>query len=92
MGFTVFRINVGNFYTKDERYIKSGVPRGFSDLFAVKDGRAYFIEVKVKPNKPTKDQLNFIDRMRERGCVAGVAYSVEEAIKIVKGDINEQIY
>lgn len=81
-GYTVFRINVGKFKLPDGRYFNAGAPNGFSDLFAVKDGRAYFIEVKVKPNKPTAAQLNFIARMRDRGCGAGVAYSVEEALGI----------
>lgn len=83
LGFCVFRINVGSGRTVDGRYFKTGVPRGFSDLVAVKDGRVFFIEVKVKPNRPTKEQLNFIEQMKCRyGAAAGVAYSVEEAERI----------
>ncbi len=83
LGFAVFRVNVGKFITKDRRYINSGLPRGFSDLFAVRNGKAYFIEVKVKPNKPTSEQLNFIEQMSNiYGCAAGVAYSVDDAERI----------
>lgn len=77
-----FRVNVGAFYTKDGRFIPSSLPPGFSDLFFVRSGRIYFIEVKVKPNKPTPEQLNFIEQMKKQGCGAGVAYSVEDALRI----------
>lgn len=80
--YIVFRANVGTVKTPDGRYFNTGLPKGFSDLFAVKNGKAYFIEVKVHPNTPTPEQLNFIDRMRKQGCSAGVAYSVEEALQI----------
>ena len=82
LGYTVFRANVGKVKMQDGRWFDTGLPQGFSDLFAVKSGRVYFIEVKVKPNKPTPEQLNFIERMIQQGCRAGVAYSVDEAVKI----------
>ena len=82
LGYTVFRANVGKVKMKDGRWFDTGLPKGFSDLFAVKSGHAYFIEVKVKPNKPTPEQLNFIERMIQQGCPSGVAYSVDEAVKI----------
>lgn len=85
LGYVVFRVNVIGAYTRDGRYIPPTVPAGFSDLFTVKDGRVSFIEVKVRPNKPTEEQLNFIDQMRSAGCSAGVAYSVEDAVAIAGG-------
>lgn len=78
----VFRANVGKVRLADGRWFDTGLPKGFSDLFFIKDGRVYFIEVKVKPNKPSNEQLNFIEQMKKRGCGAGVAYSVEDALKI----------
>ena len=84
LGFCVFRANVGKFQTKDGRWFDTGLPRGFSDLFAVRDGRVYFLEVKTDTGKPSKEQLNFIAVMRDRyGCVAGVVRSVEEAVELV---------
>jgi len=85
LGYTVFRANVGKVKMKDGRWFDTGLPKGFSDLFAVKDGRVYFIECKIHPRKPTAEQVQFIERMREQGCRAGVAYTVEEAMEIVKG-------
>lgn len=82
-GFAVFRANVGKVRTPDGRFFDTGLPKGFSDLFAVKDGRIFFIEVKVKPRKPTKEQLDFLKAMKDfYSCDGGVAYSVEEARNI----------
>lgn len=82
-GFCVFRANVGTVRMADGRFFKTGLPKGFSDLFAIKDGRIYFIETKVHPNKPTMEQNHFLYIMRTMyGCEGGVAYTVEEARKI----------
>ncbi len=82
----VFRINVGGFMTNDGRYITTGVPKGFSDLFGVRksDGRAFFIEVKNEKGKATKEQINFLKRMKQYGAITGVARSGEEAVRIIK--------
>lgn len=81
-GFAVFRANVGKVRMKDGRFFDTGLPVGFSDLFAVRNGRIYFIEVKVKPNKPSQKQLDFLEQMKKRGCIGGVVYSVDEAINL----------
>lgn len=86
-GFKVFRTNVGKVRLADGRFFDTGLPKGFSDLFAVKDGRAYFFETKVKPYKPTKEQLIFLSVMRRAGCKAGIAYTIED----VKEIINDKI-
>lgn len=83
MDFIVFRANVGKVKLEDGRWFNTGLPRGFSDLFAIKDGKVYFIEVK-KPNGVVgEDQINFIKQMQNKGCTAGIVYSVEEAISLV---------
>lgn len=81
----VFRINVGGFKTKDGRYVSTGVPRGFSDLFGVrkKDGRAVFIEVKNAKGKTSEYQDNFLKQMKKVGAIVGIARSGTEAVKIV---------
>ena len=85
IGLTVFRANVGKIKLSDGRWFDTGLPKGFSDLFAVKDGKAYFIEVKKPGGTVSPEQINFIDQMQKRGCVAGIAHSSEEAIEIVNG-------
>ena len=84
LGYCVFRANVGRFQTKDGRWFDTGLPRGFSDLFAVKDGKIYFLEVKSETGKPSAEQLSFLAVMRDRyGCVAEIVRSVDDAIKAV---------
>lgn len=79
----MFRCNVGRVKLADGRWFSTGLPKGFSDLFACKHGNTYFIEVKVRPNKPTPEQLTFIETMRFNGFTAGCVYSVEEAVMLV---------
>lgn len=84
LGYAVFRANVGKFQTKDGRWFDTGLPKGFSDLFAIKNGKIYFLEVKAETGKPTAEQLNFLAVMRDRyGCITGIVRSVEEAVKLV---------
>jgi hypothetical protein len=86
LGYAVFRANVGKFQTKDGRWFDTGLPKGFSDLFAIKNGKIFFLEVKTPTGKPTAEQLNFLAVMRDRyGCVTGIVRSVEEAVKLVDG-------
>ena len=83
LGYAVFRANVGRFQTKDGRWFDTGLPKGFSDLFAIKDGRVYFLEVKTETGKASPEQLNFLAVMHDRyGCITGIVRSVEGAVKL----------
>ena len=85
IGCTVFRANVGKVKMQDGRYFDTGLPKGFSDLFGFRpDGKIFFIEVKNKVGRVRPEQKQFISRMLELGIPAGVARSVEDAIKIVR--------
>ena len=78
----VFRTNSGSVKLDNGKQFR-GLPAGFSDIMLIRpDGVTCFIEMKVKPNKPTDKQLTFIDRMKRFNCLAGVAYSVDEALTI----------
>jgi len=46
-------------------------------------GVSVFIECKVGRDKLRPEQKVFLDDMRERGCIVGVAHSVEEAQEIL---------
>lgn len=84
----IFRVNVGAFRTADGRFITSGVPKGFPDLFGFRksDGKAVFIEVKTSKGRPSAEQKKFLETMRNYGVIAGVCRNPEEAINLIKGD------
>jgi hypothetical protein len=79
----VLRLNVGNFVTQDGRHVSSGLPKGTSDLLFIGQGYIAFIECKTPLGRASPEQLSFIKRMQELGHRAGIARSVEEALKII---------
>lgn len=82
-GWCVFRANCGGVVTSDGKYYSSGLPKGFSDLFAVKGGKVVFIEVKKPGGRLLPHQEIFLKTMSEiYGCVSGVCYSVNDALKL----------
>ena len=58
---------------------------GWPDLYAIKDGRAIHIEVKMPGNYPTKLQIKRIEEFSRAGAIAGWVDSVEGALKLVGG-------
>lgn len=65
---------------------EEGVVAGVLDLFLACPRGAYaglYIEMKVKPNKPTPEQLEFMDNVRQEGYSAVVCYSATEAINVI---------
>jgi len=78
----VFRTNAGSIRLPNGKTFH-GLPKGFSDILHIRsDGKACFIEAKVKPNKATPEQIAFIDKMRHNGCIGGVVYSAAEALRL----------
>lgn len=83
----IFRANVGKVRTADGRFFDTGLPNGFCDLFGFRpDGQIFFIEVKKPGGRVRDDQKKFIDVVKRNGALAGVAYSVDDALKIIEGD------
>lgn len=83
---TVFRANVGSGVTYDGRHFETGLPKGFSDLFGFRhsDGRIFFIEVKTPSGRLSSCQKIFLEQMRNYGAIAGVARSVDDAVRIIQ--------
>ena len=71
---------------------KSGMKKGFPDIFLPYRNKNYsglFIELKIKPKKPTIEQLNWIDWLNRQGYKAVVCYDFENAINIIKEYVKE---
>ena len=79
------RVNTGNVKTDKGYRFSTGTPAGYPDIsgYRRKDGRAVFLECKVEPNKPTEQQIRFIEKARQSGCLAGICYSVRDALEII---------
>ena len=82
------RQNTGNFLTADGRRVVCGVP-GLSDLLFIGNGGVAFIEVKTDTGRPTKEQVNFIRAVQKLNHRAGIARSVDDALKIAGVKIHE---
>lgn len=66
---------------------RMGVKKGVSDFFLALplDGyHGFWIELKVGKNKPTPEQLAFLDRKTERGYLCAVCWGFEAAKELLK--------
>ena len=85
-GYTVFRANVGKVKTADGRWFDTGLPKGHPDLYGFRpDGKIFYIEVKNANGRVRPEQKQFIETVKARGALAGIARSVEDALDIVRG-------
>ena len=57
---------------------------GWPDILAVKDGQAYFFEVKRPGGNPTKLQLYELGEWMRVGAVVAVVTSVEEVRRVIE--------
>ena len=60
-------------------YQMSGIP----DILGIRNGRAYWLEVKVPGNTASKIQARRIDELRAVGCVAEVVDSISSVVDIL---------
>ena len=82
-GCFVLRTNSGVYYDSHGNRITIGF-KGLSDLVGFRpDGKFFALEIKTATGRPSPEQLKFIEFCHEKGIPAGIARSVEEAIKIV---------
>ena len=77
--------NGGHRHIKVATKLKSeGVKAGIPDLCLLKDGKAYFIEVKrpktvhSPKGRVTKNQVEVFGKITDEGCKVEVAYGVED--------------
>ena len=85
------RVNCGVARWPDGRPCRLA-PTGHSDLRGVlrADKSRYgvavpiYIEAKYGDGEATKEQIEFLQKVRGYGCIAGIAYSVAQAYAIIK--------
>jgi hypothetical protein len=91
-GYFAWKTNTGTFFFKDKsgksRMFKSGI-KGCSDILAIKGGKFYAIECKIKPNKLTPEQDWFLKEIEKHGGIGVVAYKLEDIENMVKVFNNE---
>lgn len=66
---------------------KMGVSKGFPDLSILEPTERYhalYLELKIWPNKPTPEQLEWHRQLRDRGNRVATCYGLDEVIEIVK--------
>ena len=81
----LFRTNVGKVKMQDGRWFDTGLPKGHADLYGIlPGGRCIYVETKVKPRKPTKEQCQFLIAAINQGAVGCVAYSVEDMELVIR--------
>lgn len=97
LGHTVWRNETGSFWTgrvihKDNStvtlanacMIPCGLCVGSSDLIGItKEGIFFAIEVKTAKGRTSKEQEQFIEHIRSRGGIAGVARSPQDAVDLL---------
>lgn len=66
------------------RMMTFGLCVGSSDIIGIApDGRFLAIEVKTAKGRATKEQLRFIEAVKNAGGIAGIARNVHDALQLV---------
>ncbi|MDT8347873.1 MAG: VRR-NUC domain-containing protein [Flavobacteriaceae bacterium] len=68
------------------RLKKKGVKKGVPDVLILERKGEYIglaIELKIKPNKPTKEQLFWLEQLSNRGWMCDVCYDIDEVQKTI---------
>jgi len=69
--------------TANQRRACSAGVKGCSDILAIKAGTFYAIECKIKPNKPTPEQMIFLRNIADKGGIGIIAYSLDDIIEVI---------
>lgn len=85
-GCLIWRNNTGALKNAAGIPIKFGLCVGSSDLIGLTPtGRFLAVEIKTPTGKPTPEQTRFLEAVRARGGIAGIARSPEEALDLLRG-------
>jgi hypothetical protein len=73
---------------------RCGVKKGMPDICIPVPNDKYaslYIEMKVKPNKPSKEQLELLKELYSAGSYSCIAWSAEEAISVVNKYLENKL-
>jgi len=85
-GCLIWRNNCGVLKNEAGIPIRFGLCVGSSDLIGITpDGRFLAVEIKTKTGRVRPEQQQFIDAIRRKGGIAGIARSVDDAIALLRG-------
>ena len=83
-GCLIWRQNVGTLKNAAGIPIRFGLCVGSSDLIGIApDGRFLAVEIKTSKGRATSEQVNFIEAVRNRGGIAGIARSPADALALM---------
>lgn len=83
-GCLVWRNNVGTLKNAAGIPIKFGLCVGSSDLIGVApDGRFLAVEVKTEKGRIRPDQIRFIEAVKAKGAIAGIARCPQDALDLI---------
>ena len=83
-GCLIWRNNVGVLKNAAGIPIRFGLAVGSSDLIGIAPGGRFLaVEIKTPTGKATPEQLRFIEAVRARGGIAGIARSPAEALALL---------
>ena len=74
------------FHSQRNKAKATGYKRGFPDLFIYEPRGSYHglaIELKVGYNKPTLEQLTWLNKLTERGYLAMTSNELDQTIEII---------
>jgi hypothetical protein len=77
---------------------KSGYKKGFPDLFIYEISRiedtiyaGLAIELKTKKGRPTKEQIEWMNNLNERGYMATICTGIDEALEVINKYLKGKI-
>lgn len=71
------------------KYKYLGSDSGFPDLQF--PSLLLVIELKIKPNRPTKNQLDWLEYFKRIGWQTAVCYTFEEVTNVIRAAIKQQV-
>lgn len=94
MGWASFHGNVGKFriitYNKvtkknEVTWFDTGIPKGFPDYHIITNlGFTIYVETKIKPRKPSPDQVKWLNWLNNNGQRARVIYNIDEYKELIE--------